>query len=222
MVCVVSNTTAKDVRRAKMVPKNKPLSVVYNAPQQFSTYPVKHRGVVENIVYMGSFMPYKNVETLIKAMQWLPGRKLHLLSRVSPDRRSQLEALIPASVAKTGGQVIFYNGVSDSEYEQVLANNAVLVTASLDEGYGIPVAEAMAMGVPVVASDIPVFHEVGGQGIIYCPAKDAQGFAMAIKSLDTPDKRQELTTEAKKHISRFNWDESARVLLGAIEKSLVK
>lgn len=117
-----------------------PITVVYNAPQQFTTQAVKHEKVIKNIVYMGSFMPYKNVETLIKAMEWLPDRTLHLLSRVAPDRRAELSAQIPR-----GAQVVFHNGVSDEEYERILADNAVLATASLDEGYGIPVAEALAM-----------------------------------------------------------------------------
>ena len=160
---------------------------------------------------MGSFMPYKNAETLIKGMEWLPGRTLHLLSRVSPSRQAELEALVP-----TDAKVVFHNGVSDDEYEKLLANNALLASASLDEGYGIPVAEAMNMGVPTVISDMPVFHEVGADGALYFDPHSPKSFAEAVQKLDNLQTRQELIKKAFKHVSTFSWDNSAQALLKAI------
>lgn len=161
---------------------------------------------------MGSFMPYKNTETLIKGMEWLPGRTLHLLSRITPQRQNELEQLIPKNAT-----VIFHNGVSDDEYEQILANNAVLVTASFDEGYGIPVAEAMAMGVPAVVSNIPVFHEVGADGALYFNPHTPQDFAEKVTQLDNKQFRDQQIAKSKAHIATFSWDKSARVLLDAIK-----
>lgn len=213
IVTTVSHTSAQDLREAKMT--TLPIHVVYNAPQKFSTYPVIHEEIIKNIVYMGSFMPYKNTETLIKGMQWLPGRTLHLLSRISPKRKKELEQLIP-----NGAEVIFHNGVSDDEYEQLLANNAVLATASLDEGYGIPVAEAMAMGVPAVVSDITVFHEVGGDGALYFDPQKPLAFADSVKQLDDVRLRKQQIARAKEYIEKFSWDESAKVLFKAITERL--
>lgn len=213
LVTTVSQTSADDISRAK-ISKN-PVPVIYNAPQKFDTYPVSFGERIENIVYMGSFMPYKNVETLIKGMEWLPGRTLHLLSRVNSERQKELEALVPKNA-----KVVFYNGVSDEQYEQLLANNAVLATASLDEGYGIPVAEAMAMGVPVVASDIPVFHEVGADSALYFDPSSPEAFAEQVKKFDTPQFRDEQIAKGTAHIKTFNWDSSAKVLLQAIKSLL--
>ncbi len=92
MVATVSNTTKHEFEKARLT--KRPIIVIPNAPQRFTTYPPKHHGNIENIVYMGSFMPYKNVETLIKGMRWLPDRTLHLLSRIKPERRAELEALV--------------------------------------------------------------------------------------------------------------------------------
>lgn len=189
----------------------KPIHVVYNAPQKFSKYPVKFEEKIKNIVYMGSFMEYKNSETLIKGMQWLPGRTLHLLSRISPKRKAVLEALIPENA-----KVVFHNGVTDDEYEKLLANNAVLATASLDEGYGIPVAEAMAMGVPAVVSDIPVFHEVGADGALYFDSHNPENFAEQVKKLDNKQFRDQHIARGLAHMQTFSWDESAKVLYNAI------
>jgi len=211
LITTVSHTSAQDLKKARMTAH--PAVVVYNAPQQFHTYPVRHDDGIKNIIYMGSFMPYKNVETLIRGMEWLPGRTLHLLSRISSERKEALTKLIPK-----GAPVIFHNGVSDDEYEKLLADNALLATASLDEGYGIPVAEAMAMGVPVVASDIPIFHEVGADGAVYFDPQNPKAFAEAVHSLDDKAVRTARVKKGKAHMRTFNWDDSARVLFEAMKK----
>lgn len=209
LITAVSKTTAEDIKQTKM--SKTPVTLVYNAPQKFDSV-AKFEDTIKNIIYMGSFMPYKNAETLIKGMQWLPGRTLHLLSRVAPSRKQELEALI-----SKGAKVVFHNGVSDEKYEKLLADNAVLATASLDEGYGIPVAEAMAMGVPTVVSDIPVFHEVGADGALYFDAHSPESFAEAVKKLDNKSFRDKKIAAGKAHIQTFNWDTSAKVLLEAIK-----
>ena len=89
--------------------------------------------------------------------------------------------------------------------------------ASFDEGYGIPVAEALAMGVPAVASNIPVFHEVGAGGALYFDPTKPKSFADAVKQLDTKKFRDEHIALGKEHMKTFSWDTSARILLNAIE-----
>lgn len=209
VVTTVSYTSARDLKAANMT--KHPITPVPNAPQQFKTYPVVHEGAIQNIVYMGSFMPYKNTETLIKGMQWLPGRTLHLLSRINPKRKAELSALIPKDA-----KVVFHNGVTDDQYEKLLADNAVLATASYDEGYGIPVAEAMAMGVPAVISDIPVFHEVGANGAVYFNPNQPEQFAEGVKKLDNTAFRKQQIAYGKTHMETFSWKTSAHILHSAI------
>jgi len=211
LIATVSHTSAQDLKNARMA--KHPAVVVYNAPQQFNTHPVLHNGDIKNIVYMGSFMPYKNVETLIRGMEWLPGRTLHLLSRISSERKAALTKLIPKDAT-----VIFHDGVTDDEYEKLLADNAILATASLDEGYGIPVAEALAMGVPAVASDIPIFHEVGADGAVYFDPQNPKAFAKAVRTFDDADVRDAHIKKGKAHMRTFNWDDSARVLFEAMQR----
>lgn len=220
VITAVSRTSANDLKKARLT--TLPVTVVYNAPQHFKARPVFNEKIIKNIVYMGSFMPYKNVETLIRATEWLPGRSLHLLSRITGKRQAQLEAIIPPSLKASGGEVVFHNGVSDDQYQRLLATNAVLASASLDEGYGLPLAEAMAMGVPVVASDIPIFREVCGNGALYCDPHNPQTFAQAIASLDASTTRQALSAKAQTQSAQFSWEYSARALLTAIEAAVVK
>jgi glycosyltransferase involved in cell wall biosynthesis len=213
IVATVSHTVKAEFEQANLT--HQPIIVVPNAPQRFATYPVSHKSPVQNIVYMGSFMPYKNVETLVRTMEYLPGRTLHLLSKIAPNRRAELQKLIPEDA-----DVRFYSGVTDDQYEAVLANNAVLVTASLDEGYGLPIAEALAMGVPAVVSDIPIFHEVAASGALYADPSKPKEFAKRILMLDDSAVYEKVTHAGKQQSDTFSWKASAQELLRAI-KSLM-
>jgi glycosyltransferase involved in cell wall biosynthesis len=69
---------------------------------------------------------------------------------------------------------------------------AALLVTSQREGFGWPVVEAMACGTPVVASDLPVFREVGGEAVTYASVRDLQAWVEAVDRLlyDRRDRRQ--------------------------------
>lgn len=213
IVATVSQTSKKAILDAKLTKRS--VIVVPNAPQSLAkllgkTSISSARPV--NLVYMGSFMPYKNVECLIKGMAQLPGYTLHILSRIKPDRQAELQALVPSDAT-----VIFHNGVSDAEYAQLLANNALLVSASLDEGYGIPLAESLSLGVPVVVSDLEIFHEVAGEGALYFNPHKPEEFAQAVLSASQPDTYQKLQRQGGAHIAQFTWQGSAQILSETVD-----
>lgn len=214
MIATVSKTSKNDILRAKLT--RRPVIVVPNAPQNLHAfYPkpvVLRKTSPKNLIYMGSFMRYKDVETLIDGMKWLPGRTLHLLSRISPARKSELRKRIPKDV-----KIIFHSGVSDEQYAKLLADDAIMVSASHDEGYGIPLADALEFGTPAVVSDLPIFHEVAGKGALYFKVGNAKSFATAIQKLDSLAARKKLAEEGKRHISQYDWKKSARILLSSIE-----
>ncbi|MFT4307309.1 MAG: glycosyltransferase [Microbacterium sp.] len=211
LVVTVSETSRRQFAAARLT--KRPVVVVPNAPQRLAALlpaGAVTGGAPRHIVYMGSFMPYKNVETIVRAMAGLPGRTLHLLSRIAPARRAELEAL-----AAPGVDVVFHDGVSDAEYAALLADDGVLATLSLDEGYGLPIAEALALGVPAVVSDLEIFHEVAGAGAEYVPPTDAAAFAAAVRGLDDDRTRATTIAAGRAHIARFTWERSAGVLLDA-------
>jgi glycosyltransferase involved in cell wall biosynthesis len=214
LIATISYTVKREIIEARLT--NKPIVVVANSTRDLSELldsPVRTDGTPKNLVYMGAFIPYKNAETLIAAMEWLPGKILHLLSRIKPGRKQQLTNLIPK-----GANVVFHNGVTDEEYAKLLADNAILVTASKAEGFGLPVLEAQKLGVPTVVSDIEIFHEVAGDGTLYADPEDPQNFAAKIASLDDKKLRDQIIAKGKKQADTFSWDESAIALLDAIDK----
>ncbi len=209
IVATISHTVQREFEQAKLT--KRPIIVVPNAPQDLSPY-IEERteGKPRNLLYMGSFMPYKNVETLIKGMQHLPNHTLHILSKGPKKRRTELQAQVPKNA-----EVVFHNGISDKEYAELLVNKAALVTASLAEGFGLPIVEAMAVGVPVVVSDIPIFHEVAGNSALYFEPKDAKEFAEKVKQLDSTAERAKLIEHGIKQAQTFTWKDSAQTLLTA-------
>ncbi len=215
IVATVSETSRQAILKRRLT--KRPLIVVSNAARDLSSYlkkPISQNiRPPKNLVYMGAFLPYKNVETLIRMMEFLPGRTLHLLSRISPERQRQLTALIP-----TGADVVFHRGVNDQDYATRLADNAIMVSASRAEGFGLPLAEAMQIKVPAVVSDIAVFHEVGGDGVVFASPTNPRDFANKITSLDKREVRQKLVSKGYQQIKKFNWHNSALILLEACHR----
>jgi glycosyltransferase involved in cell wall biosynthesis len=212
IVATVSKTSKRDIEAAHLT--KRPVIVVPNAPQKLAELlPArsKHTAAPTELIYMGSFMPYKNVETLIEGLAFLSGNyTLHLLSRIKPDRQKELERHI-----SPGTKVIFHNGVSDAQYAELLSHDALLVTASFDEGYGLPIAEALALGTPAVVSDLTIFREVAGKGALYFNPHDPQSFAKHVAAASILNTYKELHVEGVRHISRFTWQLSASKLIEA-------
>lgn len=170
-------------------------------------------GRKKSLLYMGSFMPYKNVETLVRAVAFLPDYELHLLSRIADADRVRLQALAPAA------NIVFHNGTTDADYHGALLTATALVCASLDEGFGIPLVEAMAVGTPIVVSDIEIFHEIGGDAAHYVAALDPQGFAAAILALENDDVWMRASAASIAQAATFSWPVSAQKLLDVLVES---
>ncbi|MGO4453887.1 glycosyltransferase family 4 protein [Arthrobacter sp. RAF14] len=211
VVATISRTTESLMERFRLT--KRPVRIVGNAPQPGAVPRQEGVAPLKELVYMGSFMEYKNVETLIRGMASLPDYTLRLMSRVQPERRAQLEALIP-----DGAQVVFHNGVTDEEYEGFLREGTALVTLSKAEGYGLPLVEAMALGTPVVVADTPIFREVGGEAAHYVPAEDPAAFAAAVRALEDDGAWQASSRASLEQAARFSWDRSAQELLSAAEE----
>ena len=212
-VVTVSHTTQALVEQHHLT--SKPIVVVSNAadPAEAQATPDPHaRAAARSLVYMGSFMPYKNVETLVQAMAGLPGYTLHLMSAVRDADRERLQALAPDA------RLAFHNGASDADYHEVLDRATALVTASLEEGFGIPLVESMGRGTPVVVSDIAVFREIGGEAALYFGAKDPLALAHAVQKLEDPKEWFRRSVASTDRAETFSWSASATSLLALLEE----
>lgn len=211
-VVAVSHTTAALIAQHRLTAR--PVAVVPNAADAPAADVLRRgraRGAPEKVlVYMGSYMPYKNVDALVRAAGLLPDYELHLMSRLPPAEKERLRALAPRA------RLVFHDGASDEAYHSTLAVATALVSASRDEGFGIPLVEAMTMGTPVVVSDIPIFREIGGDAALYVDQERPDSIAAAVRALEDPAEWHERAARSIERASHYTWAASARVLLDAL------
>lgn len=207
-VVAVSQTTKQLIMQNRLT--KHPVMVVHNAADVSAELATKHSSTPSNkLIYMGSFMPYKNVDVLVSAVAALPDYELHLLSRVSEKEQRRLVALAPDA------NLVFHNGCSEEEYASLLSQAHALLMASKDEGFGIPVVEAMAAGTPVVLSDIPIFREVAGDAGLLVENSPA-GFVNGVRALEDLALWKSCAKKGRAQAQTFSWDRSARELIDVL------
>jgi glycosyltransferase involved in cell wall biosynthesis len=98
----------------------------------------------------------------------------------------------------------------------------VHVFPSKYEGFGLPVAEAMACGAPTIAMNASSIPEVAGDGAVLVPASDCEALATALRALSHSDtRRAELRIAGPKVAARFQWRECAKQTVVAYRKALL-
>ena len=213
----VSQTTKLDIERARLWPAKKPLRIASPAfdSQVFegSNGNPASANALKALVYAGSYLPYKGVETIVEALKELPDFELHLVTEASGEVQGRLRRI----AGEAAPRVKFLGGLDDAKYAQVLRQAHSFVSASVDEGFGIPLIEAMACGTPVVCSDIPVFREVAGEAAEFFEPSSAKSLAEAVNRLSS-ERVFELRNEGLARSSQFSWDATARVVSSLIDE----
>jgi len=171
-----------------------------------------------DILFVGTLEPRKNLQGLLAAYRILVERdpstpRLVLAGRVTPAAQPWVAE---SRSAPLGGRVEIAGYVPEDQRTALYANARLLVLPSFDEGFGLPVLEAMALGVPVVASDRGALPEVlGGAGLLVDPS-DVGGLARAMASvLADAGMAARMRGDGLQRAREFDWLESARTLLGA-------
>jgi glycosyltransferase involved in cell wall biosynthesis len=155
------------------------------------------------------------LEALAKIRAERPDAELVVVGAPKPD--SLLPRLIDG--LGLGGAVRFLTGVSDDRIVELYAEAQVAVVPSLYEGFSLPAVEAMACGVPLVATTGGALPEVvgaDGRTGVLVPPGDAGALAVAILGLlADPGRRQALGRAARQRVvARYSWEAAARATVG--------
>jgi alpha-1,3-rhamnosyl/mannosyltransferase len=111
--------------------------------------------------------------------------------------------------------------VSEDRLPALTAGAAVFVYPSLYEGFGFPVAQAMAAGVPVVTSNVSSLPEVAGGGALLVDPRSPAEIASALKRLlESPDLRRQLGRSGRERAQEYRWERCARKSLEFFERVL--
>ncbi len=117
------------------------------------------------------------------------------------------------------GRVDYIGYVDAADRRALYAGARILVLPSLHEGFGLPVLEAMALGVPVITSDRGALPEVAGDAGVMVKADDAAGLAAAIAALlADPARAAQMSRRGVELAATFNWDTAAAALYDAYRR----
>lgn len=163
---------------------------------------------------------HKNLLGLVRALARVADPELML---VLPGRRTPHEAQLRAEAHRLGvsERLVLPAWLSDQELEDLYALARCLVLPSFDEGFGLPVLEAMARGVPVACSDIPALREVaGGCSLLFDP-HDVGAIARAIDRLVADEvTAEELRRLGSERAASFSWSDTAQATLAAYRRAI--
>ncbi len=165
------------------------------------------------VLAVGTLEPRKNLVSTIAAVEALSREGLDIPLVVAGGkgwRDDQLRGRIAGSAAR----VIPVGRVSDDDLISLYSGASCLVFPSLYEGFGLPVLEAMACGVPVVAADTTSTPEVVGDAGILVPPLDVPAIASGIRAiLESGDLAADLRERGMERASGFTWDRTTRMTI---------
>ncbi len=198
----------------------------------------------EYILFVGTIQPRKNLVRLIEAFARVlgeirdspgPGPEDFLRAGIFSSRisRANLQLVL---VGKRGwsadeiyeapkqfgvaDKIKFLDYVSDEDLSALYTGALCFCLPSLHEGFGLPVLEAMASGVPVVISNVSSLPEVGGDAAVYVDPYNVNSIADGLSQLLTADitSYNQLVERGLKQVQKFSWEKCARETMEVFEK----
>jgi alpha-1,2-rhamnosyltransferase len=169
---------------------------------------------------VGTIEPRKNHALVLDAFErfWAAGGTAPLV--VIGRRGWQCEATLRrfAALAAAGKPFTHIGDAADADLQHAYRHARCLIFPSVAEGFGLPIVEALAQGLPAIASDIPVHREVGGNLATYIPLGDPGRLAALLQSI--ADGSTVLTAPAPGTVHLPTWAESAAALQAEIDRLL--
>lgn len=174
------------------------------------------------ILYVGRFHARKNLERLLEAFHLSASRRGGVrLVLVGRDFRNRDRVLSKIRQLDLQDAVWCPGHVSETELDELYRRARLFVYPSLHEGFGFPPLEAMARGVPVMASNVSAMPEVLGDGALLVNPYDPSQMAESIDQLVTDEaRRRELVLRGKERASRFTWTRTAQGTLEVYQEVL--
>ena len=168
------------------------------------------------LLAVGTIEPRKQYGQLLGACEllWAQGREVNLVMVGKQGWMVDELARRVRGHAELGRRLFWLEGVSDEYLERVYAGSNALVAASVGEGFGLPLIEAAQHKLPIIARDLPVFREVGGEHAFYFSGTQSQDLAAALESWLA--QRDSGAAPSSAGLSWLTWADSARQLMAVV------
>jgi glycosyltransferase involved in cell wall biosynthesis len=217
-IITVSHFTRDEIIRIFPNAANK-ITIIPNSVREGIFYPQKKRNLrnYPYIIFVGNMKPHKNLITAVDALNHVEDKAMRLIV-VGKETgfRHGMESLVKSIKKEPRIELLGY--LSDDVLRELYCGAECCIFPSLYEGFGYPIIESMACGVPVVCSDLPSLRETGGSAPLYCDPRQPAQFA---KSIDLIRKNNELrkilVTEGFKRVDEFKFEKFAKKTLSVLE-----
>ncbi len=215
-ILTVSKTVKKDILSNFSIPSTK-IDVTYEGIDDsfLQHIPLSKYRKPQNkyFFYVGNVYPHKNIEILLEAFS-LFAKRVHekiSLILVGPDDYFYARLSLLITSLEMDNIVEIRHGVNDAELSMLYSNAIALVFPSRMEGFGLPALEALSHSCNVIASDIPIFHEVLEEYARYADTTNAESLSRVMNEVYTEqsnmiDKRKQLV----QFLSKYSWDTMAK------------
>jgi glycosyltransferase involved in cell wall biosynthesis len=172
------------------------------------------------VLVVGTLEARKGHDVLLRAVACRRGDEFRVVfAGADPGRSSEIWAL--ARQLGVADRLILLGRVSDSTLAGLYRDALMLCLPSLAEGFGLPVVEAMAAGLPVVASDLPAIREVTSGNAVLVPPGDVEALADAVTRLIADrDLRNRLAELGPPRAHSFSWEAAAGATVNAYRAAL--
>ena len=164
------------------------------------------------LLYVGNAYPHKNLARLVEAFAWLEGDSTRAFQLVLAGSHGPYRAAL-VELARSLGvreRVVFLGRVTDPELAALYCDATAVVLVSFAEGFGLTGLEAMALGVPVVASRIDALREIYGDAAYFVDPDDTSDIARGLSDVArNPRLRAELRSRGVARSGLFSWRATA-------------
>ena len=214
----VSEATKNDL--LQKFPKTDPskITVIYEGPTVSSKPPnlQTSKPLPPFILSLGTLCPRKNQLRLIQAFNALPRSLRDRTRLILAGGRGWQDGEI-VELAKNSPNVEWRGYVPAQELDALIAHATALAFPSFKEGFGLPVLDAMALGVPVLTSNVSSMSEVAGDAALLVDPHSVEDIEKGLQRLLLDeDLRASLIAKGKERAKLFSWERTVDLMLGAI------
>lgn len=212
-----SKNTSKDLHHFFPFTKKKTTSILLGKNELFQ--PKKDASILSNlkitqpyILYVGTLEPRKNVTTLIQAFNDFKSKTGLPHQLVLVGKKGWKSDAIINSINNSSfkNNIILTGYVPEKDLPFIYSLAELFVYPSLYEGFGFPILEAMACGVPVITSNISSLPEVGGKAVQYVTPNNSEQLSQKIiEIISSQSKRQKMVELGFQQAEKFSWEKTA-------------
>ena len=231
-IITVSEFTKKEILELYPFAQADKITAVHNGFPKHDFFPIARSEKTQEVLsrygieepfflYVGRLERKKNTPMLVES--------LAMFKEQHPETREKLVLIGDAGFGfdevkysieqfNLGNQIVMTGWVKEADLPIIFNAAVAFVFPSRHEGFGIPVVQAMACGLPVIASGIPVLREIAGDAALYFDTNDKDGLTAALWRVSTDENlRQELRVKGMERAAGFSWEKCAQETFAIIE-----